>query len=96
MAAIISARLDEVNRLLGAKAPLSVIFMYGSILEGVLLGAARKNSDAFKRAPASPKHSSGSVRAFQKRTLAQLINVAEQAGVLGLDVKKLSHGLRDC
>ena len=35
------------------------------------------------------------VRQFQEWTLANFIDVASDVGILKLDVKKFSHGLRD-
>jgi hypothetical protein len=95
VAAIIDARLDEAVIALGAGAHLSVIFLCGSVLEAVLLGVAQSTPERFNRAQASPKNGDGKVRAFHEWNLAQFIDVACEVGVLHLDVKKFSHGLRD-
>lgn len=92
---IIAHRLEETHKALEAGCPLAVIFLCGSILEGVLLGAAQQNPEKFNRAPGSPKTTQGKVKPFHEWTLAQLIDVAHQIGLLGLDVKKFSHELRD-
>jgi hypothetical protein len=92
---IIAARLEEARKALEAGCPLAVIFLCGSILEGVLLGAAQKTPERFNRASSSPKTAEGKVKPFYQWSLAQLIDVAHEVGLLSLDVKKFSHGLRD-
>lgn len=52
---IIEKRLAEARTALGAGAHLSVIFLCGSVLEAVLLGAAQKEPSRFNQAAASPK-----------------------------------------
>jgi hypothetical protein len=89
------SRLDEALRALSAGAHLSVIFLCGSVLEAVLLGAAQKEPPRFNRASASPKAKDGSVKQFQEWSLAQFIDVACEIDLLKPDVKKFSHGLRD-
>lgn len=95
VATIIEARLNEARAALGAKAYLSVIFLCGSVLEGVLLGVAQKNPEKFNRSPASAKDAQGKVRPLHEWSLAQFIDVACDIQLLKLDVKKFSHGLRD-
>ena len=95
VAPIVRARLDEARVTLGAGAHLSVIFLCGSVLEAVLLGAAQQAPASFNRAKATPKAANGSPKRFHEWSLAQLIDVACEVGVLKLDVKKFSHGLRD-
>ena len=92
---IIDSRLAEARKALAAGAHLSVIFLCGSVLEAVLLGAAQKEPASFNRASASPKASDGSVKRFHEWSLAQLIDVSCEVGLLKPDVKKFSHGLRD-
>lgn len=95
VAAIIEARLNEARKALNAGAHLSVIFLCGSVLEGVLLGAAQKDPEKFNRSSVSPKNSDGKVRPLHEWTLAQFIDTACDIQLLKLDVKKFSHGLRD-
>ncbi|MBO6764038.1 hypothetical protein [Maricaulis sp.] len=95
VASVIRRRLEEARTALGTGAYLSVIFLCGSVLEGVLLGAAQSNPASFNRANASPKSDDGTVKKFQDWTLASFIDVACEIGVLKPDVKKFSHGLRD-
>lgn len=92
---VIESRLDEARRALQAGAYLSTIFLCGSILEAVLLGAAQKEPARFNRAAASPKSSDGKVRQLHEWSLAQFIDVACEVDLLKPDVKKFSHGLRD-
>jgi hypothetical protein len=92
---IIESRLVEARKALGAGAYLSVIFLCGSVLEAVLLGAAQKEPVRFNRAASSPKAGDGTVKRFHEWSLAQFIDVACEIDVLKPDVKKFSHGLRD-
>lgn len=92
---IIEARLAEARKALNAGAHLSVIFLCGSVLEAVLLGAAQKQPARFNQADASPKATDGTVKRLHEWSLAQFIDVACELDVLKLDVKKFSHGLRD-
>ena len=92
----VTARVKEAIECCTGTAPLSAVFMCGSILEGVLLAVALKNPAEFNQAMASPKQrDSGKVRPFQEWTLANLIDVAQEVGVLRLDVKKFGHAVRD-
>jgi len=92
---IIESRLNEARVAMSAGAYLSTIFLCGSVLEAVLLGAAQKEPARFNRASASPKTADGSVKRFYEWSLAQFIDVACEVGLLKPDVKKFSHGLRD-
>lgn len=92
---IIKGRLTEARKAMEAGAYLSVIFLCGSVLEAVLLGAAQLEPARFNRTSGSPKRRDGSVKPFHEWKLAQFIDVASELGVLKLDVKKFSHGLRD-
>lgn len=92
---IIERRLTEARIALDAGAHLSVIFLCGSVLEATLFGAAQENPARFNQAAARPKANDGSVKRFHEWNLAQLIDVAHEVGLLKLDVKKFSHGLRD-
>lgn len=93
--AIIESRLTEARLAMGAGAYLSVIFLSGSVLEAVLLGAAQREPARFNQATASPKTADGSVKRYHEWSLAQFIDVACEVGLLKPDVQKFSHGLRD-
>jgi hypothetical protein len=92
---VIEMRLKEARIALKAGASLSVIFLCGSVLEAVLLGAAQQKPAKFNQAKASPKTESGTVKRFHEWNLAQLIDASCEVGLLKPDVKKFGHGLRD-
>lgn len=91
---ILNKRLEEAHKCFSSGAYLSSIFMAGSILEGLLLGAATKNPKEFNTANCSPKKD-GKVKLFHEWTLAEFIDVACECNKIGLDIKKFSHALRD-
>jgi len=93
--AVLEQRLDEIEKCLKVKSSLAVIFLAGSTLEGILLGVASSNQKLFNQSSVSPRDKSGKVKQFHEWTLNDLINVACDVGMLGLDVKKFSHALRD-
>ena len=95
VATIIEARLSEAPKVLKAGAHLSVIFLCGSVFEGVLLGVAQNSPEKFNRSPAGPKSADRKVRPFHEWSLAQFIDTACDVQLLNLDVKKFNHGLRD-
>lgn len=92
---IIESRIAEAQAAMEAGAHLSVIFLSGSVLEAVLLGAAQANPARFNGAAASPKEKNGAVKRFSDWNLSNFIDVAAEIGLLKPDVKKFSHGLRD-
>jgi hypothetical protein len=92
---IIEGRLAEARTALAAGCYLSVIFLCGSVLEAVLLGAAQKDPAPFNQASTSPKANDGSPKKFFEWTLSHFIDVAREIGLLRPDVQKFSHGLRD-
>ena len=87
-------RFDEIQKCLKAKASLAVIFLCGSTLEGILLNAATQKPQTFNKSKCAPKKDD-KVKQFQDWTLSDFINVAHDVGIIGLDVKKFSHALRD-
>ena len=95
VSAILQQRVDEIRKCLNAKAPLAVIFLCGSTLEGILLGVASGKAKEFNQSLGSPKDKLGKVRPFQDWCLSDFINVARELNLLGEDVKKFSHALRD-
>ncbi len=94
VAEIIEDRLKEAHEALAVRAHLSVIFLCGSVLEGVLLGAAQRDPERFNRSPASPKSRDRKVKQFPEWSLAEFIDVASDIGLLKPDVQRFSHGLR--
>lgn len=92
---IIRQRLDEIRKCLNAQASLAVIFLCGSTLEGILLGTARARPKDFNQSPVSPKDVTGKVKQFHEWTLNEFINVARDLSLIGEDVRKFGHALRD-
>ncbi len=92
---IIKERLLEVEKCVKHDAPLSAVFMIGSIMEGILLGTAMSFPREFNQAPCSPKSADGTVKRFQDWTLNNFIDVSAEIGILKRDVKKFSHVVRD-
>lgn len=96
IAPILESRIREAMECHHVGASLASIFMCGSVLEGILLNVALKNPSAFNQATSSPKSKeTQKVKPFQDWTLANLIDVAHEVGLLRLDVKKFSHVMRD-
>lgn len=93
--AILESRLTEAQKCLESGAYLATIFMAGSVLEGALLGAAQSNPEKFNKSRSCPKDGAGKPKQFADWSLAQLIDAARELEILGEDVKKHSHGLRD-
>ncbi len=91
---ILKQRLEEIIKCLNAKAPLAVIFLCGSTLEGILLGLTGKYQQKFNQSKCAPKKD-GKVLPFHDWTLSSLIDSARDIGLLEEDVKKHSHALRD-
>lgn len=92
---VLNQRIEEIRRCLTAKASLAVIFLCGSTLEGILLGLACANPREFNQSTLSPKDRMGKVKQFYDWTLNDFINVARDLNLVGEDVKKFSHALRD-
>ncbi len=92
---IIQQRINEIIKCLNAQASLAVIFLCGSTLEGILLGVASLNPKEFNQSSVSPKDDDGKVLPFYKWGLSDFINVARNLDLIGEDVKKFSHALRD-
>ncbi|WP_282115933.1 hypothetical protein [Cellulophaga baltica] len=92
---ILNLRFEEIKKCLSSNAPLSVIFMCGSTLEGILLGIAMKRPREFNTTNSSPKNQEGKVKPLHEWTLNNLINTAYELRLIKEDVKKFSHSLRD-
>lgn len=92
---IFEARMSEMKSCFKAKSFLSVIFMAGSMLEGILLSLANQSPRLFNQSAVAPKNKEGKVKPFHDWTLNDLISVAHNTGILKADVAKFSHVLRD-
>jgi len=95
LSAVLNERIAEIRKCSATNAPLAVIFLCGSTLEGILLGSACANPKHFNQSTISPKDDAGKVKQFHNWTLSDFINVARDLNLLGEDVKKFSHALRD-
>jgi len=91
---ILSQRINEIEKCLKSHANLSVIFLCGSTLEGILLGVATNNPKEFNTAKSAFKIKD-KVQPLHNWSLNALIDVAHEKEYIGLDVKKFSHALRD-
>jgi len=92
---VLEQRLVEIRKCLSVKSPLAVIFLCGSTLEGILLGVVSNKPKDFNMANASPKDKDGKVRPFQDWSLSNFIDTSCELHILGEDVKKFSHALRE-
>jgi hypothetical protein len=91
----IEQRITEIQKCLKSNASLSVIFLCGSTLEGILLNQAIQSPKEFNTAISAPKDKDSKVKQFPDWTLNNFIDVAYEKRFIGLDVKKFSHSLRD-
>jgi hypothetical protein len=91
---IIEFRISEIRQCFSAKAFLSVIFLTGSTLEGILIGIANKYPKSFNTSISSPK-SNGTAKPLNDWKLEELINVANNIGLLSEDIKAHSHSIRN-
>ncbi|KQM50972.1 hypothetical protein [Chryseobacterium sp. Leaf201] len=92
---ILKLRIIEIENCIKSASPLSVIFLCGSTLEGLLLGIATKYPKEFNTASSTPRNEEGKAKQFQEWNLSGFINVAFENGIIKEDVKKFSHSLRD-
>lgn len=92
---LLKFRFEEIQRCFNSNASLSVIFLAGSTLEGILLGVALLFPKDFNQANTAPKDKTGKVKQFAEWTLSNFIDVAAELRFLKEDVKKFSHSLRD-
>jgi hypothetical protein len=91
---VIAARLDEIDRALDAGAPLAVIFLVGSTLEGLLAELSLAHASTFASAAAAPRVK-GTVKPLDAWTLSELITVSHALGLLGEDVAKHADQVRN-
>lgn len=91
---ILEARFREAQLCLD-HSPIASIILCGSLLEGILLGLAKRSPEAFNRSPLSPKRKDGAAKPFHEWNLAQFIDVAHDLGLLSLDIKKFTDTLRE-
>lgn len=93
---ILKGRMAEADLCIKNQAPLAAIFLIGSIMEGLLLGAAQTYPREINQAICAPKdRESGKTKKYPDWTLNNFIDAAAEIGILNEDVKKFSHVLRD-
>ena len=92
---VLQHRITEIERCSFDGAPLAVILLAGSTLEGILLGLAGQHPRSFNSAKSSPKDSSGKVKHFRQWSLRESIDVATELGLIQHDTQMFSHSLRD-
>lgn len=91
---VVRARLLEIELCLTAQAPLAVIFLVGSTLEGLLMEVAIAHPAAYASSTGAPKLK-GRVKPLDAWTLSELITVSRALGVIGEDVSRHAHHVRD-
>ena len=91
---VVQARLAEIERCLAAEAPLAVIFLVGSTLEGLLLELAKAHPLDYTSSQAAPK-AQGKPKPLDTWTLAELITVSRALGIIGEDVLKHADHVRN-
>ncbi|MGD9695816.1 MAG: hypothetical protein AB7V42_09180 [Thermoleophilia bacterium] len=92
---VVQARLIEIDRAMKADAPLAVIFLVGSTLEGLLAELATAQAATFVASRAAPQGRNGKVKPPQDWTLSELITVAKNIGILSTDVAEHADQVRN-
>lgn len=92
---VLQHRIREIERCFSGDAPLAVILLAGSTLEGILLGLAINHPRQFNSTNSSPKDGNGKVKQFHEWNLSNFIDVAKELGLIQHDTQKFSHSLRD-
>lgn len=91
---VIADRLEEVEACFESGAPLAVVIMCGSTLEGLLYEVARSHPADYIRTAAAPRRD-GNVRPLPEWSLSDLLNTSRELGILGEDVSKFAHAVRE-
>ncbi len=91
---VVEARLIEIGQCLEAQAPLAVIFLVGSTLEGLLMEVALGHAARYTASPSAPKQR-GRPKPLERWTLGELITVSRSLGVVGEDVLKHADSVRE-
>jgi len=93
---VIEERLVEIHKCYDAKAPLAVIFLCGSTLEGLLLSYATRHPSTMNQATAAPKDRvTGAVLQLRDWKLSSLIDVSKEIKLIDEDTSKFSSSLRE-
>jgi hypothetical protein len=91
---VIADRLEEVETCFESGAPLDVVILCGSTLEGLLYEVAKNHPADYNRTAAAPRRN-GKVRPLSEWSLNDLLNTSRELGVLGEDVSKFAHAVRE-
>lgn len=91
---VIADRLQEVEVCFENGAYLAVVILCGSTLEGLLYEVAKSHPAEYNRAKAAPVRD-GKVRPLPQWTLNELLNCSRELGLLGEDVTKFGHAVRE-
>lgn len=91
---VIADRLQEVEVCFEGGAYLAVLILCGSTLEGLLYEVAKSHPADYNRAKVAPTHD-GKVRSFPEWTLNDLLNCSRELGLLGEDITKFGHAVRE-
>ena len=93
---ILKHRWEDEQRRVDSKAYLAATIIMDSLLEGLLLAVFQRNPAEGNTCQCAPKElSSGKVKHFADWKLAEMIDVAHEAGWLDLDVKRFFYSLRE-
>jgi hypothetical protein len=91
---VIADRLEEVETCFEHGAPLAVVILCGSTLEGLLYEVAKSHPAEYNRTSSAPRRA-GAVRPLPEWTLNDLVNASRELGLLGEDVSKFAHAVRE-
>jgi hypothetical protein len=91
---VIADRLEEVETCYEHGAPLAVVILCGSTLEGLLYEVAKSHPARYNQTSCAPRRA-GAVRPLAEWTLNDLVKASRELGVLGEDVSKFAHAVRE-
>ena len=91
---VIADRLEEIEICFENHAMLAVVILCGSTLEGLLYEVAKKHPADYNRTSAAPQRD-GKVRPLPEWSLNDLLNTSRELRVLGEDVSKFAHSVRE-
>jgi len=91
---VIADRLQEIEICFDNEAPLAVVILCGSTLEGLLYEVAKNHPAAFNQATSAPQRA-GKVLRLHEWSLNNLIVSASELSVLGEDVVKFASAVRE-
>jgi hypothetical protein len=87
----INSRLSEIQKCLNNNSPLSVIFLCGSCLEGLLSNLAEKQWEKFRISNKAPRSRDGKETILGDWSFRSLISVSCEEGFIKKDVEDFGH-----